>query len=110
MLDKRRLLTLIEATGRAPQAHESLVNGVVLVDRSRDDRVVRRDRQFHRLRRLRLRDARDLVLELAHSGAERPADFRQALRPEEQKGKNEKENDLHRTDIRHAVTLPGFAE
>ena len=50
----------------------------------------------------------DRVLELAHPLAERAADLRQALRAEEQERQQQEADDLERTDVRHAATVPGL--
>ena len=103
VLDERRLLAVVEATGQ-PRPHWLLrrrVRGLAALELAR--RVLRRGRE------LRVRFgafvARDGVLELAHPAAERAADLRQALRAEEQKSEQEEKSDLERPDVWHAPSL-----
>ena len=119
MLDERRLLAMIEATRKPDPRHPQhlplgrLGDGLGLLlrlgGRSRCYRLDGRSSgsgcRRGRLRRRELRMGVDLrrllhpgdgVLELPHADAERAADLRQPLRPEEQQGKNEKKDQVSR--------------
>ena len=98
MFDQRRLLSVLEA----PWQDFHGLDGVALVLARCDRRVRRLHRQLGGILVIL---AADRILELAEAFTHRPPDLRQTLRTKQQQSKEQQEDDLAGSDVRHALRV-----